>query len=368
MISLRTLFGLMLALFAASQLSPDAAMAKRGPSGMRTVLTASWVEEWDPASQRWVRVEDASASPAARSAQTSVITAQGAIITETVTPAPAKFGFVRPTLQQARGGAGAAIAQYGPFRVLDETRAALVAATDISSPRQFEAMLRDHPGLAVIEMIDAPGTSHDLANLALGRKIRAAGLATHVPTGGSVRSGAVELFLAGKQQTIAPGASFAVHSWLDTRGLEPRHFGEDAPENRLYLDYYIEMGMAPDHARAFYAMTNSVPHSDALWLDAATMQQWIAPMATAAGAARSVAAPAPMIIAQAEAAVDDALRHGAAEAAGTMLALHHQALIGDAQSLWQALTGDDLQHGDWAEAPVLPYLDLGPVMLARLDS
>lgn len=256
------------------------AEARSGIGGTRSVVTASWVEEWDPAAQRWVRVAESPAAIRAEAAtisQTTTAAHAGVVVTETIL-APDAPSFAIPRQNFYRPGAGPVLAQYGPFRVLDDKRAALVAATDVASPRHFDAMLRDYPGLAVLEMPDAPGTSHDLANLALGRKIRAAGLATHVPEGGSVRSGAVELFLAGTRHTMARGATFAVHSWLDTRGREPRHFAEDAPENRLYLDYYEEMGMAPDHARAFYAMTNSVPHSGALWLDRAAMERWIAPL------------------------------------------------------------------------------------------
>jgi hypothetical protein len=274
--SLTAVFGAVLALVLAPL---DAAEARTAAGSARSVATTSWVEEWDPAAQRWVRISEnaAAASIEAPLVSCTTVAASGAVITETVITSNAPFAF--PRQGALRPGTRPALAQYGPFRVLDDKRAALVATTDVASPRHFDAMLRDYPGLAVLEMPDAPGTSHDLANLALGRRIRAAGLETHVPAGGSVRSGAVELFLAGTRQTMATGATFAVHSWMDTRGLEPRHFAEDAPENRLYLDYYEEMGMAPDHARAFYAMTNSVPHSGALWLDTAAMQRWIAPLA-----------------------------------------------------------------------------------------
>ena len=67
----------------------------------------------------------------------------------------------------------------------------------------------------MLEMIEAPGTEDDRANLRLGRLIRARGIATHVPAGGSVRSGGVELFLAGTRRIADPGAEFAVHAWAD---------------------------------------------------------------------------------------------------------------------------------------------------------
>lgn len=159
-----------------------------------------------------------------------------------------------------------AIASYGPFRVIDGTRAALVDATDTITPRQFAQMLIAFPRLRTIEMVECPGTSDDTANLRLGRMIRRAGLDTHVPQGGSVRSGAVELFLAGKRRHAEAGAEFAVHSWQDSDGFEPSDVADNDPVNLAYLAYYREMGLSDGQARAFYAMTNAVPHDEALWL------------------------------------------------------------------------------------------------------
>ena len=241
----------------------------------RVVSTTSWIEEWDPVSQQWVRVDEGPAdiAPARYESPTTTVSQVGNVtVTETVSAEPVRF-ITQPNPQWMQG---AGIAQFGPFRVLDENRAALVGSTDAAAPRVFEAMMNAYPGLQVIEFVDAPGTNNDLANLALGRAIRAAGLATHVPAGGSARSGAVELFLAGTHRTMAPQALFAVHSWRDAAGREPADFAPDAPENRLYLDYYAEMGMSADEARAFYAMTNSVPHAGALWLEGAEMERWIA--------------------------------------------------------------------------------------------
>ncbi len=167
------------------------------------------------------------------------------------------------------------IASYGPFRVLDGTRAAIVGLTDQRSPAEFSAMLRDYPGISLLEMVECPGTEDDRANLQLGRMIHARGIATHVPKGGSVRSGGVELFLAGARRIADPGAEFAVHAWADEDGLEPGDYAATAPENRAYLDYYREMGMSAAEAAAFYAMTNSVPNQDAKWLSAEEMGRWV---------------------------------------------------------------------------------------------
>ena len=167
------------------------------------------------------------------------------------------------------------VASYGPFRVIDERHAALVGVTDERSPAAFAAMVAAHPGLATLELVECPGTDDDRANLKLGRMIHARGMATHVPDGGSVRSGAVELFLAGVRRSAERGAEFAVHAWADEDGREPKDYAADAPENRAYIDYYREMGMSPIEARAFYDMTNAVPNASARWLSAAQMGQWV---------------------------------------------------------------------------------------------
>ena len=167
------------------------------------------------------------------------------------------------------------IARFGPFRVIDARRAALVDVTDSRAPAQFAALLGAFPAIAELDLVECPGTEDDRANLALGRMIHARGIATRVPAGGSVRSGAVELFLAGSRRIAEPGAEFAVHSWEDEDGRQAGDYPADAPENRAYLDYYREMGMDPQQARAFYAMTNSVPFERARWLSAEEMAGWV---------------------------------------------------------------------------------------------
>ena len=264
---MRSLFILLLALVHVVAL-PVPAVAQSYYAA-RTVAVERWVEEWDEATQSWVRVSEPETvlQPAAERYAMPRLAGPESLVASEIAPAVASDAI-----------------QYGPFRLLGEGRAALMGTTDGESPAYFEAMLRDHPGIEVLEFVEAPGTRNDIANLALGRMIRAAGIATHVPENGSVRSGAVELFLAGAERRVDDGAEFAVHSWIDTYGREPDDFAADSPENRLYLDYYEEMGMAAEQAQEFYAMTNSVPHQRALWLNAREMRGWIAPPAANEGA------------------------------------------------------------------------------------
>lgn len=183
----------------------------------------------------------------------------------------------------------AGIATYGPFRVVDPMRAALVGITDEASPEEFAAMLRDFPGIATLDLLECPGTFDDLSNLQLGRMIRSNGIATHVPANGSVRSGAVELFIAGASRSVDDGARFAVHAWEDEDGLQATDYAASASENRKYLTFYSEMGMSGDDAQAFYTMTNSVPHERARWLSAEEMRHWVPTTSEQAVAAPQIA-------------------------------------------------------------------------------
>ncbi|WP_298283913.1 hypothetical protein [Novosphingobium sp.] len=210
----------------------------------------------------------------AREVSTRTWVEDGVTWTETTTVEvfePGSERFVASARANVKG-----IASFGPFEVLDGTRAALVAETDSYSPADFQKMLRAHPGIRVLEMPDCPGTVDDFANLRLGRMIRAKGIATHVPAHGSVRSGAVELFLAGATRSAAPDAAFVVHAWLDEDGRQPGDFSANDPVNRAYVNYYREMGLPADKAAAFYALTNSVPHEEVLMLGTGDLQKFAA--------------------------------------------------------------------------------------------
>lgn len=210
----------------------------------------------------------------------------------TAQPAAVRFASPLATVQRE------ARAAYGPFRVLDDTTAALVGATDSRSPGWFQAMLRDYPRLATLRLVECPGTYDDRANLALGRMIRAAGMAIDVPAGGSVRSGAVELALAGTSLTIDDRARFAVHAWLDEYGRGASDYAADSPEHRKYFAYYREMGMNAGQAASFYAMTNSTPFERPRWLSGAEMRNWVGRGASGPVLAESelaVVAPAPVL-------------------------------------------------------------------------
>lgn len=171
---------------------------------------------------------------------------------------------------------GHAKARFGPFSVIDGATVRMAGDVTSATPRQFAAMLAAHPGLKRLEMVDCPGSLDEEANLILARAIRRAGLETIVPSGGSVRSGAVELWLAGTTRRAAPDAEFGVHSWADEYGREASDYPANDPVHAEYLGYYREMGMDGAKAREFYALTNSTPFDEVRYLSRDDMARFVA--------------------------------------------------------------------------------------------
>ena len=170
---------------------------------------------------------------------------------------------------------GHAKAHFGPFAVVDDSTIRMAGDVTSATPRQFAAMLAAYPSLKRLEMIDCPGSLDEEANLILARAIRRQGMETVVPSGGSVRSGAVELWLAGAVRRAAPDAEFGVHSWADETGREANDYPADDPVHAEYLSYYREMGMDDAKARAFYALTNSTPFDDVRYLTRDDMARFV---------------------------------------------------------------------------------------------
>lgn len=155
-----------------------------------------------------------------------------------------------------QANASRAIDHFGPFSVVSPQIVELNGVIDEKSPALFRTMIAKYPGLRTIRMIDCPGTENDQANLEVARMVRKAGMDTTVPRGGSVRSGGVELFLAGVHRSAEPGAEFGVHSWQDDEGNEAKDVPANDPIHANYIRYYQEIGLTPEQARAFYAFTN----------------------------------------------------------------------------------------------------------------
>jgi hypothetical protein len=185
------------------------------------------------------------------------------------------YEWVEETPASQPATAHPALASFGPFAVITPDRVELNGTIETGTPKQFRAMLAAFPAISQIDMIDCPGTDDDEANFAVAHMIRERGITTNVPDGGSVRSGGVELFLAGTKRRAAPTAEFAVHSWRDEDGREADDYAATDPANQEYIAFYREVGMDTAKATAFYALTNSVGNDDALYLKARDIAAYI---------------------------------------------------------------------------------------------
>lgn len=152
-----------------------------------------------------------------------------------------------------------ASSDFGPFRVVSTTRVVLAGLTDSRSPAAFLALLRQYPQIRILGLRDCPGTVDDSANLRLGRIIRRNGIRTIVPAHGSVRSGAIELFLAGAERSAAESARFLIHASpaAGTEDRDLRAFSSSMSDT--YTRYYRDMGTTEPDAQSFYRQTTAVP-------------------------------------------------------------------------------------------------------------
>lgn len=143
---------------------------------------------------------------------------------------------------------------------IDGTRAIMRGVIDSNIADQIETLLDKHPEVRTLVIAYSPGSDDDDANLEAGLMVNEAQLATCVPEGGEISSGAVDLFLAGSVRVIGEDAWVGVHSWSDEDGIEGRNLPADDPEHEPYLDYFEQIGVDED----FYWFTLDVASADGM--------------------------------------------------------------------------------------------------------
>ncbi|MDA8016397.1 MAG: alpha/beta hydrolase [Thermoanaerobaculia bacterium] len=136
---------------------------------------------------------------------------------------------------------------------------------------QFHEVMETSSGVETLVLTVVPGSLDDEINLQLGLEVRKRGLATHVPSGGMIASGGVDLFLAGVRRNLEKGAYVGVHSWATGNGSSGASLGRDHPAHRLYLDYYEALEIPAD----FYWFTLESAPVDAMhWMTADELERF----------------------------------------------------------------------------------------------
>ncbi|NAS32516.1 hypothetical protein GTQ40_16155 [Flavobacteriaceae bacterium R38] len=112
-------------------------------------------------------------------------------------------------------------------------------------PATVLQLLFEHPEVTTIEMMIAPGSIDDVANLRASLYINKSGLTTKVNAYSHIASGGTDFFLAGKQRIVEEGAVIGVHSW-GGGAVAATDLPKDDPSHEKYLDYYKIVNIPTD--------------------------------------------------------------------------------------------------------------------------
>lgn len=154
---------------------------------------------------------------------------------------------------------------YVPIEFENDGRQ-IYAYGDIDSDviARFLDVYNDNPEAEVLVLEMVGGSVDDEVNLKFSQMVRDLGLKTRVPSDGLVASGGTDLFLAGTQRTLEPGACVGVHAWA-TDDYEATDIARNDPVHREYLNYFRNMGIS----EAFYWFTlDAASAKDMHWMSA----------------------------------------------------------------------------------------------------
>lgn len=154
------------------------------------------------------------------------------------------------------------------FEVQGE-RAYGYGTTDDRSINVINKLIKENPQVKTLVLKAMPGTKDADINLIIARRIRKAGLKTHLESDSRIASGAVDLFLAGATRTMECGARIGVHSWAMAI-YEPEAGKYDRRKSRQE-DFLRDMGITPD----FYVFTrDAAPATNIHIMSAAEINQF----------------------------------------------------------------------------------------------
>jgi len=156
--------------------------------------------------------------------------------------------------------------QYTPVSFVAQGDQIIASGTiDHTTLAAFQEVIADNPQAQTLVLQYIEGSVDDDANVVFSRVVHDEGFDTIVPSDGMVASGGTDLFLAGQQRILRPGACVGVHSWSGS-GLIAANLPEDDPEHDRYLDYFEDIGVDEE----FYWFTlDAAPAEEMHWMTAA---------------------------------------------------------------------------------------------------
>ena len=169
---------------------------------------------------------------------------------------------------------GACVAVYNVTRpghgtirfTVDGQTAYVYGGTDSTSYGVTKRFLDENPQINHLVLKRMPGTVDADTNLRIARMIRERGLTTHVERNSYIASGAVDLFLSGRERTMDCGAKIGVHSWSyhsqnNIGVFSPKNLGSDRRQG-IQEKFLREMGIDP----RFYAFTRDAADADEIYI------------------------------------------------------------------------------------------------------
>ena len=155
------------------------------------------------------------------------------------------------------GGAAAVVSGSGALFRVEGANAFMSGDITSSIGSELAQLIQNNPGVTNIVMTNVPGSSDDEVAIPAYSMIRDSGLSTEVRSNGLIASGGVDMFVAGTSRVIQSGAQIGVHAWI--RGsTSATSLPRDHPDHRLYIDYYIRMGL-PDPEGFYFFTINAAP-------------------------------------------------------------------------------------------------------------
>ena len=109
-----------------------------------------------------------------------------------------------------------------------------------ATPGQFERLIAANPQVETVVLRGIEGSVDDDAMIAMGYRLRALGLDTHLASYSQIYSGGAQLFLSGVERTMERGAVIGVHSWRDNR-RDGAEYPRQSPQHALNRRYVEDM-------------------------------------------------------------------------------------------------------------------------------
>ncbi|WP_420602756.1 hypothetical protein [Flagellimonas sp.] len=156
--------------------------------------------------------------------------------------------------------------QFGIFKVLDDDTIEMNGTIGSSSLKDFNRLYAKHPTVKTINIKNCDGSSDDTVNLLLSKRVHDLSLNIHILDNGTIASGGVDFFLAGKKRTRGKNTKIGVHSWSDGTN-EATNFPVGHTNHLPYINYYKSIGFTQKQAEDFYYFTiNAASAANIHWM------------------------------------------------------------------------------------------------------